>query len=132
MREYKTLQIYSTCTLHRRVCRHPDGPQQSPALPVVGTLKGGGRVLKGSLTRDFRLQVFFINHCPLGPQVSIVTDTGEHFSPVLLIPLRNNQKASNLSPVSTTPPKNCLPLYNPLPGFFLLPGHLGGFIERCS
>ena len=23
-------------------------------------------------------------------------------------------------------------LYNPLPGFFLLPGHLGGFIERCS
>ncbi len=23
-------------------------------------------------------------------------------------------------------------VYNPLPGFFLLPGHLGGFIERCS
>jgi hypothetical protein len=23
-------------------------------------------------------------------------------------------------------------LYNPRPGFFLLPGHLGGFIERCS
>jgi hypothetical protein len=23
-------------------------------------------------------------------------------------------------------------VYNPLHGFFLLPGHLGGFIERCS
>jgi hypothetical protein len=23
-------------------------------------------------------------------------------------------------------------VYNPLYGFFLLPGHLGGFIERCS
>jgi hypothetical protein len=26
-------------------------------------------VLKGSLTRDFRLQVFFVNQCPPGPQV---------------------------------------------------------------
>ncbi len=26
-------------------------------------------VFKGSLTRDFRLQVFFRNQCPLGPQV---------------------------------------------------------------
>jgi hypothetical protein len=25
--------------------------------------------LKGSLTRDFRLQVFFMNQCPPGPQV---------------------------------------------------------------
>jgi hypothetical protein len=25
--------------------------------------------IKGSLTRDFRLQVFFMNQCPLGPQV---------------------------------------------------------------
>ncbi len=29
-------------------------------------LSEGDRV-KGSLTRDFRLQVFFINQCPLGP-----------------------------------------------------------------
>jgi hypothetical protein len=26
-------------------------------------------LLKGSLTRDFRLQVFFMNQCPPGPQV---------------------------------------------------------------
>ncbi len=26
-------------------------------------------VVKGSLTRDFRLQVFFMNQCPRGPQV---------------------------------------------------------------
>jgi hypothetical protein len=48
--------------------------------------------LKGSLTRDFRLQVFFMNQCPPGPQVfhwsqldtgnklfSGVNDTGEKF-----------------------------------------------------
>ncbi len=32
------------------------------------------------------------------------------FSPVSLIPVRNNQKAKNLSPVSTIPLKNCLPV----------------------
>ncbi len=26
----------------------------------------------------------------------------------------------------------CMRLYNPWHGFFLLPEHLGGFIERCS
>jgi hypothetical protein len=29
----------------------------------------GAHLIKMSLTRDFRLQVFFMNHCPTGPQV---------------------------------------------------------------
>jgi hypothetical protein len=40
-----------------------------------------------------------------------INDTGEQllpvFSQVSLIPVRNFQKAYNLSPVSTTPLKNC-------------------------
>jgi hypothetical protein len=27
------------------------------------------KLIKGSLTRDFQLQTFFMNHCPGGPQV---------------------------------------------------------------
>jgi hypothetical protein len=40
------LQLYTPCT--QRSCTH---------------------TFKGSLTRDFRLQVFFMNQCPPGPQV---------------------------------------------------------------
>jgi hypothetical protein len=67
-------------------------------------------LIKGSLTRDFRLQVFFINQCPPGSQVfhleplwifskirgdtgdklfSGVNDTGEKFTPVSLKPVNN-------------------------------------------
>ena len=41
----------------------------SKSLFCINRIKNfiNGESLKGSLTRDFRLQVFFINQCPLGP-----------------------------------------------------------------
>jgi hypothetical protein len=56
--------------------------------------------LKGSLTRDFRLQVFFINHGPPGPQVFhwgrfeffrkfAEIFANEYLSPVSLTPAKN-------------------------------------------
>jgi hypothetical protein len=49
---------------------------------------------------------FFAGINDTGEQLSPVTDTGNNiFSPVSLIPVINNQKAQNLSPVSTTPLK---------------------------
>jgi hypothetical protein len=38
---------------------------EGPPLPVLHNFFS----VKGSLTRDFRLQVFFMNQCPPGPQV---------------------------------------------------------------
>ncbi len=57
--------------------------------------------LKGSLTRDFRLQVFFMNQCPPGPQV-IQWGCFEFFRKFAEI-FANEY----LSPVSTTPAINC-------------------------
>ena len=56
---------------------------------------------KGSLTRDFRLQVFFMNQCPPGPQVF----HWSHFAFFRKFP----EIFENffLSPVSTTPVINC-------------------------
>ena len=77
---------------------------------------------KGSLTRDFRLQVFFMNQCPPGPQVFhwgrfeffqkfAEIFANEYLSPVSLTPAINclvvsTTPAKNLSPVSTTPAIN--------------------------
>ena len=66
---------------------------------------------KGSLTRDFRLLVFFMNQCPPGPQVFhwgrfecfqkfAETFVNEYLSPVSLTPV------INCSAVSTTPAIN--------------------------
>ncbi len=66
---------------------------------------------KGSLTRDFRLQVSFMNQCPPGPQVFrwgrfeffrkfAEIFANEYLSPVSLTP------AINCSAVSTTPATN--------------------------
>jgi hypothetical protein len=63
--------------------------------------------IKGSLTRDFRLQVFFMNQCPPGPQVFhrgrfefFRKFANEYLSPVSLTP------SINCSAVSTTPAIN--------------------------
>jgi hypothetical protein len=62
------------------------------------------RSCTGSLTRDFRLQVFFMNQCPPGPQVfhwgcfEIFRKFAEIFT------------KEYLTPVSTTPAKNLLPV----------------------
>jgi hypothetical protein len=42
--------------------------------------------------------------------LSPVSTTPPHFSPVLLIPVSNNRKALNLLPVSMTLPKKCSPV----------------------
>jgi hypothetical protein len=44
------------------------GPSSGLGLSLH-ILKKTNPSLKGSLTRDFRLQVFFMNQCPPGPQV---------------------------------------------------------------
>ncbi len=78
--------------------------------------------LKGSLTREFRLQVFFMNQCPPGPQVFhwgrleffwkfAEICANEYLSPVSTTPAINCSAVSmtlakNLSPVSTTPAIN--------------------------
>ncbi len=78
--------------------------------------------LKGSLTRDFRLQVSFMNQWPPGPQVFhwgrfeffqkfAEIFANEYLSPVSLTPAINclvvsTTPAKNLSPVSTTPAIN--------------------------
>jgi hypothetical protein len=46
------------------ILKHPNYPVN--CLRDFGSGKRGC-VLKGSLTREFRLQVFFINQCPPGP-----------------------------------------------------------------
>jgi hypothetical protein len=57
--------------------------------------------VKGSLTRDFRLQVFFMNQCPPGPQVF-------HWSLFEFFHKFAEIFANNcLSPVSTTPVISC-------------------------
>jgi hypothetical protein len=56
-------------------------------------------LFKGRLTRYFRLQVFFINQCPPGPQVGAVLNffkNSRRYSVVSTTP------AKNLSLVSTT------------------------------
>jgi hypothetical protein len=65
----------------------------------------------GSLTRDFRLQVFFMNHCPPGPQVlywghfEFFRKFTEIFANEYLLPVPTTP-AINCSAVSTTPVKN--------------------------
>ncbi len=70
--------------------------------------------IKGSLTQDFRLQVFFMNQCPPGPQVFrwgrfeffrkfAEIFANEYLSPVLNCSAVSTTPAKNLSPVSTTP-----------------------------
>jgi hypothetical protein len=77
-----------------------------------------GKYFKGSLTRDFRLQVFFMNQCPPGPQVfhwgrfEFFQKFGEILANEYLSPVSINCSAvsmtlaKNLSPVSTTPAIN--------------------------
>ncbi len=68
---------------------------------------------KGSLTRDFRLKVFFMNQCPPGPQVfhwgrfEFFRKFSEIFANEYLISLT---PAINCSAVSATPAKNLLPV----------------------
>jgi hypothetical protein len=75
------------------------------------------RLHKGSLTRDFRLQVFFMNQCPPGPQV-FHWSPFEFFrkfvrysrinvlSPVISCSAVSTTPGKNLSPVSLTPVNN--------------------------
>ncbi len=66
--------------------------------------------IKGSLTRDFRLLVFFIIQCPPGPQVfhwgcfEFVQKFAEIFA--INCSVVSMTPAKNLSPVSTTPAIN--------------------------
>ncbi len=60
--------------------------------------------VKGSLTRDFQLQVFFMNQCPLGPWV-LPWGRFEFFRKFAKIFLNKC-----LSPVSTTPAIICSPV----------------------
>jgi hypothetical protein len=70
---------------------------------------------KGSLTRDFRLQVFFMNQCPLGPQVfhwshfEFFRKFAEIFANYCLSPV-STTTVINCSAVSTTQAKNLLPV----------------------
>jgi len=70
---------------------------------------------KGSLTRDFRLQVFFMNQCPPGPQVfhwshfEFFRKFAEIFANYCLSPV-STTPVINCSAVSTTPAKNLLPV----------------------
>ncbi len=70
---------------------------------------------KGSLTRDFRLQVFFMNQCPPGPQVfywshfDFFRKFAEIFANYCLSPV-STTPVINCSAVSTTPAKNLLPV----------------------
>jgi hypothetical protein len=76
---------------------------------------------KGSLTRDFRLQVFFMNQCPPGPQVF-------HWSHFEFFRKFAEIFANYcLSPVSTTPVINCsavstTPAINLCHGFSVIAG----------
>jgi hypothetical protein len=78
-------------------------------------------IFKGSLTLDFRLQVFFMNLCPPGPQV-FQWGRFEFFQKFAEI-FANEC----LSPVSTTPVINCsavstTPAINPCHEFSVIPG----------
>jgi hypothetical protein len=69
-----------------------------------------GHCLKGSLTRDFRLQVFFMNQCPPGPQVF-------HWGHLeLFLKFAEIFANESLSPVSLTP------AINPCHGFSVIAG----------
>jgi hypothetical protein len=79
------------------------------------------RGVKGSLTRDFRLQVFFMNQCPPGPRVfswgrfDFFRKFAEIFAKEWLLPV-STMPAINLLPVTTTPEINLsLTLLNKLP-----------------
>ncbi len=71
--------------------------------------------ITGSLTRDFRLQVFFMNQCPPGPQVfhwshfEFFRKFAEIFANYCLSPV-STTPVRNCSAVSTTPAKNLLPV----------------------
>ncbi len=79
------------------------------------TLAAGKNIhnLKGSLTRDFRLQVFFMHQCPPGPQVfhwshiEFFRKFTEIFANYCLSPV-STIPVINCSAVSTTPAKNLL------------------------
>jgi hypothetical protein len=69
---------------------------------------------KGSLTQDFRLQVFFMNQCPPGPQVfhwSLFDffENSLRYSRLMYITGVNDTGDSCLV-VSTTPAKNLSPV----------------------
>jgi hypothetical protein len=92
--------------------RSHNGSNGTPLEPPLFWLDN---IFKGSLTRDFRLQVFFMNQCPPGPQVFhwgrfeffrkfAEIFANEYLSPVSLTP------AINCSAVSTTPTKNFSPV----------------------
>ncbi len=49
------------------LARTEAGSAAAAADAAVGAGLDSGADIKGSLTRDFRLQFFFINQCPLGP-----------------------------------------------------------------
>ncbi len=72
-------------------------------------------LLKGSLTRNFRLQVFFMNQCPPGPQVfhwshfEFFRKFAEIFANYCLSPV-STTPVINWSAMSTTPAKNLLPV----------------------
>ncbi len=91
------------------------------SLPIKIHLPSSSH-LQRSLTGDFRLQVFFMNQCPPGPQVFhwgrfefcrkfAEIFANEYLSPVSTTPAINcsavsTTPAKNLSPVSTTPAIN--------------------------
>ncbi len=81
--------------------------------------------VKGSLTRDFRLQVFFMNQCPLGLRV-LPWGSFEFFR-------KFSKIFSNecLSPVSTTPMISCSPV-STTPAINLLPVTTTSVIRVCG
>ena len=101
-------------------CRHLDTSEPSHSWWGLSTPDPWTQFpnFKGSLTRDFRLQVFFMNPCPPGPQVFhwghfdffqkfAEIFANEYLSQVSTTPAINcsvvsTRLAKNLSPVSTT------------------------------
>jgi hypothetical protein len=110
LRILKSFQIFKTEIKKSKTC---SGCCPFLCLSNGSTLmkiqSGQAMPLKGSLTRDFRLQVFFMNQCPPGPQVfhwgrfEFFRKFAEIFANESLTP------AINCSAVSTTPAKNLSP-----------------------
>ncbi len=91
-----------------------------------------GCLLKGSLTQDFRLQVFFMNQCPPGPQVFLwgCLEFFQKFAEILANEYLS--PVSNCSAVSTTPAKNLLPVstINPCHAWRITKNHK--IFRRCQ
>jgi hypothetical protein len=102
-------------------CRHMHGSYEVEHFFSMHALVGTDINIKGSLTRDFRLQVFFMNQCPPGSLVlpwgrfEFFRKFAEIFWNKCLSPV-STILAINCSPVST------IPGINPCHGVLVIAG----------